>query len=172
MCPSVPRVCSEPGAQKPVLSLSLDLIHNMFFTDHLLFFIWNGCRDHVRCRGILWDNWSICRIKSSLEWVVCSPCQWPTMAPPSWRPSVSTTLQLRCSSTSRRFRMTRWAMAPHPSRYWHVSCWRRPRRWWDIASIHRPSSQVGGKPRRLHARHWRPLLWTMGKYSTGLKLSL
>ena len=26
MCPSAPRVCSEPGAQKPVLSLSLDLI--------------------------------------------------------------------------------------------------------------------------------------------------
>ena len=27
MCPSAPRVCSEPGGQKPVLSLSLDLIH-------------------------------------------------------------------------------------------------------------------------------------------------
>ena len=26
MCPSAPRVCSEPGVQKPVLSLSLDLI--------------------------------------------------------------------------------------------------------------------------------------------------
>ena len=26
MCPSAPRVCSEPGGQKPVLSLSLDLI--------------------------------------------------------------------------------------------------------------------------------------------------
>ena len=25
MCPSAPRVCSEPGGQKPVLSLSLDL---------------------------------------------------------------------------------------------------------------------------------------------------
>ena len=28
MCPSAPRVCSEPGGQKPVLSLSLDLIRN------------------------------------------------------------------------------------------------------------------------------------------------
>ena len=28
MCPSAPRVCSEPGGQKPVLSLSLDLIDN------------------------------------------------------------------------------------------------------------------------------------------------
>ena len=26
MCPSAPRVCSEPGGQKPVLSLSLDRI--------------------------------------------------------------------------------------------------------------------------------------------------
>ena len=26
MCPSAPRVCNEPGGQKPVLSLSLDLI--------------------------------------------------------------------------------------------------------------------------------------------------
>ena len=26
MCPSAPRVCSEPGDQKPVLSLSLDRI--------------------------------------------------------------------------------------------------------------------------------------------------
>ena len=26
MCPSAPRVCSEPGGQRPVLSLSLDLI--------------------------------------------------------------------------------------------------------------------------------------------------
>ena len=24
MCPSAPRVCSEPGGQKPLLSLSLD----------------------------------------------------------------------------------------------------------------------------------------------------
>ena len=28
MCPSAPMVCSEPGGQKPVLSLSLDLIDN------------------------------------------------------------------------------------------------------------------------------------------------
>ena len=28
MCPSAPRVCSEPGGQKPVLSLSLDRIDN------------------------------------------------------------------------------------------------------------------------------------------------
>ena len=27
MCPSAPRVCSEPGGQKPVLSLSMDRIH-------------------------------------------------------------------------------------------------------------------------------------------------
>ena len=27
MCPSAPRVCSEPGGQRPVLSLSLDLIN-------------------------------------------------------------------------------------------------------------------------------------------------
>ena len=27
MCPSAPRVCSEPGGQRPVLSLSLYLIH-------------------------------------------------------------------------------------------------------------------------------------------------
>ena len=26
MCPSAPRVCSELGGQKPVLSLSLDII--------------------------------------------------------------------------------------------------------------------------------------------------
>ena len=26
MCPSAPRVCNEPGGQKPVLSLSLDRI--------------------------------------------------------------------------------------------------------------------------------------------------
>ena len=30
MCPSAPRVCSEPGGQKPVLSLSLDLIDAWF----------------------------------------------------------------------------------------------------------------------------------------------
>ena len=29
MCPSAPRVCSEPGGQRPVLSLSLDLINNI-----------------------------------------------------------------------------------------------------------------------------------------------
>ena len=29
MCPSAPRVCSEPGGQKPVLSLSLDLIRTV-----------------------------------------------------------------------------------------------------------------------------------------------
>ena len=28
MCPSAPMVCSEPGGQKPVLSLSLDLINS------------------------------------------------------------------------------------------------------------------------------------------------
>ena len=28
MCPSAPRVCNEPGGQKPVLSLSLDRIKN------------------------------------------------------------------------------------------------------------------------------------------------
>ena len=34
-CPSAPRVCSEPGGQKPVLSLSLDLIGSLgtHFTD-------------------------------------------------------------------------------------------------------------------------------------------
>ena len=31
MCPSAPRVCSEPGGQKPVLSLSLDLIGGATF---------------------------------------------------------------------------------------------------------------------------------------------
>ena len=30
MCPSAPRVCSEPGGQRPVLSLSLDLIRFFF----------------------------------------------------------------------------------------------------------------------------------------------
>ena len=30
MCPSAPRVCSEPGGQKPVLSLSLDRIEGYF----------------------------------------------------------------------------------------------------------------------------------------------
>ena len=30
MCPSASRVCSEPGGQKPVLSLSLDLIASDF----------------------------------------------------------------------------------------------------------------------------------------------
>ena len=29
MCPSAPRVCSEPGGQKPVLSLSLERISNI-----------------------------------------------------------------------------------------------------------------------------------------------
>ena len=29
MCPSAPRVCSEPGGQRPVLSLSLDLINGI-----------------------------------------------------------------------------------------------------------------------------------------------
>ena len=28
MCPSAPRVCSDPGGQKPVLSMSLDRIIN------------------------------------------------------------------------------------------------------------------------------------------------
>ena len=32
MCPSAPRVCSEPGGQKPVLSLSLDLIEGNLST--------------------------------------------------------------------------------------------------------------------------------------------
>ena len=31
MCPSAPRVCSEPGGQKPVLALSLDLISQHWF---------------------------------------------------------------------------------------------------------------------------------------------
>ena len=30
MCPSAPRVCIEPGGQKPLLSLSLDLIHSFY----------------------------------------------------------------------------------------------------------------------------------------------
>ena len=30
MCPSAPRVCSEPGGQKPELSLSLDLIQKLY----------------------------------------------------------------------------------------------------------------------------------------------
>ena len=29
MCPSAPTVCSEPGGQRPVLSLSLDLINSL-----------------------------------------------------------------------------------------------------------------------------------------------
>ena len=36
MCPSAPRICSEPGGQKPVLSLSLDLNKVAAFLQHLL----------------------------------------------------------------------------------------------------------------------------------------
>ena len=35
MCPSAPRVCSEPGGQKPVLSLSLDRI--TYMTDIVIY---------------------------------------------------------------------------------------------------------------------------------------
>ena len=38
MCPSAPRVCSEPGGQKPVLSMSLDRIINVCANFHV---IWN-----------------------------------------------------------------------------------------------------------------------------------
>ena len=37
MCPSAPRVCSEPGGQKPILSLSLDRIIHLV---HTLLFLW------------------------------------------------------------------------------------------------------------------------------------
>ena len=44
MCPSAPRVWSEPGGQKPVLSLSLDLIiwTNVDFSSHVF------CGIHLR----------------------------------------------------------------------------------------------------------------------------
>ena len=39
MCPSAPRVCSKPGGQKPVLSLSLDLIG--YTMDNVVLQVWH-----------------------------------------------------------------------------------------------------------------------------------
>ena len=42
MCPSAPRVCSEPGGQRPVLSLSLDLIDSSSAPPHRGGVMWSG----------------------------------------------------------------------------------------------------------------------------------
>ena len=41
MCPSAPRVCSEPGGQKPVLSLSLDLIMHVETSEDIRWVCWH-----------------------------------------------------------------------------------------------------------------------------------
>ena len=56
MCPSAPRVCSEPGGQKPALSLSLNLIRNIY---ELVQYLHNGrlisaCFLWRRC-GSIWN---------------------------------------------------------------------------------------------------------------------
>ena len=58
MCPSAPRVCSEPGGQKPVLSLSLDLINSL----------WVGsprfCHQHTNAKSSKWQPYCpACRSK-------------------------------------------------------------------------------------------------------------
>ena len=64
MCPSAPRVCSEPGGQKPVLSLSLGLIDDCVYIQvHMLLPItaitheWHGTSNY-------WQN---CLYNSSFE---------------------------------------------------------------------------------------------------------
>ena len=75
MCPSAPRVCSEPGGQKPVLSLSLDLIgkvehrYTPYFafplnTPYLTLTHWgrvthiciNELTKHGQCQAIIWTS--------------------------------------------------------------------------------------------------------------------
>ena len=65
MCPSAPRVCSEPGGQKPILSLSLDLIFCVLTFKNVCFFVeWQQCSwwcmAHWRTKRILWDHWDPC----------------------------------------------------------------------------------------------------------------
>ena len=54
MCPSAPRVCSEPGGQKPVLSLSLDLIAYAYNDLSKKTVLVNGMED-VKCSRYM--NW-------------------------------------------------------------------------------------------------------------------
>ena len=62
MCQSAPRVCSEPGGQKPELSLSLDLIDQI-----QTFIIWNA---HFRdARDGIWSSAQICSTdEPELQW--------------------------------------------------------------------------------------------------------
>ena len=55
MCPSAPRVCSEPGGQKPVLSLSLDLIQTAVTVQKCS--IWVKIGDFLSCVTFKFDGW-------------------------------------------------------------------------------------------------------------------
>ena len=49
MCPSAPRVCSEPGGQRPVLSLSLDLISHI---NYIYIYIYITPYKYDRCYSL------------------------------------------------------------------------------------------------------------------------
>ena len=82
MCPSAPRVCSEPGGQKPVLSLSLDRIDQSIKSvksiNHFWLFLltvygvheeteWGGgTRQRRQCPGPVWSR--VCQLLG--QWIL------------------------------------------------------------------------------------------------------
>ena len=78
MCPSAPRVCSEPGGQKPVLSLSLDLIQCQGIvrnTNTKLWLLktmqrvmsWNGTYKMLSTWSLKWFYWLFSTILSHIQ---------------------------------------------------------------------------------------------------------
>ena len=86
MCPSAPRVCSEPGGQKPVLSLSLDriihLVHTLLFLWFVLCFLplpvlWGSAWFYPYPPGLLhrlWGNHMIAPVPVKQPWRIWVKC--------------------------------------------------------------------------------------------------
>ena len=74
MCPSPPRVCSEPGGQKPVLSLSLDCIWDgYFFQTH--FMDWCIMCFRQNCPQMN-DTWPQLWLVQEMEWTLVDQVPW------------------------------------------------------------------------------------------------
>ena len=78
MCPSAPRVCSEPGGQKPVLSLSLDLIDTNWNRPLERYVVlWGRVVKKRRNRIYLVKHLSEFRLGHvAIVCQICSPLQW------------------------------------------------------------------------------------------------
>ena len=72
MCPSAPRVCSEPGGQEPVLSLSLDLIRYNLLSNSVVFItsvLLSGPLDNVKNCLIVSSHYQYSSQRSHLSFV-------------------------------------------------------------------------------------------------------